>query len=219
MRRTDAAVWRGWQLFPGVVKYSTGLEGPDKASSMLGRQMMLPLQQRGRGLCMQSCEVSDATFVAGTGQAERNLKGRPAARGRLRLRGLAAPLCGRCGCCRAVDAVDAVEQTARAVCGAVRMDRSCEGPASEVLGQQGGIAWGAAARDEVGGCLTPCRLAVRLRTQLHPGAERSCQAPHSVRRARSGLLAIDRQPRRPHGTQQRHVRCVCLAPPGAPCSR
>ena len=44
---------------------------------------------------MQSDEASNALFVAGAGQAERNLKGPP-----LRFaicRGLAAPLCGRGG--------------------------------------------------------------------------------------------------------------------------
>ena len=41
--------------------------------------MMLPLRHGGPGLYMQSGEVSDAAFVAGAGQAERNLKGRPAA--------------------------------------------------------------------------------------------------------------------------------------------
>ena len=55
------------------------MEGPDKACSALGRQMMLPLRHGGLGLYMQSDEVSDAAFVAGAGQAERNLKGRPAA--------------------------------------------------------------------------------------------------------------------------------------------
>ena len=33
----------------------------------------------GLGLHMQSDEVSDAAFVAGVGQTERNVKGRPAA--------------------------------------------------------------------------------------------------------------------------------------------
>ena len=42
-------------------------------------QMMLPLRHGGIGLHMQSDEVSDAAFVAGAGQAERNLKGCPAA--------------------------------------------------------------------------------------------------------------------------------------------
>ena len=41
----------------------------------MGRLMMLPLL----GFHMQSDEVSDAAFVAGAGQAERNLKGLPAA--------------------------------------------------------------------------------------------------------------------------------------------
>ena len=55
------------------------IEGPDKACSTLGRQMMLPLRHGGLGLHMQSDRVSDAAFVAGVGQAERNLKGRSAA--------------------------------------------------------------------------------------------------------------------------------------------
>ena len=33
----------------------------------------------GLGLHMQSDEISDAAFVAGVGQTERNVKGRPAA--------------------------------------------------------------------------------------------------------------------------------------------
>ena len=40
---------------------------------------MLPLRHGGLGLHMQSDEVSDTAFVAGAGQAELNLKGRPAA--------------------------------------------------------------------------------------------------------------------------------------------
>ena len=83
MRRTDAAVWRAaaavLDLPPGVRECSADMEGPDKACSTLGRQMMLPLRHGGLGLHMQSDEVSDAAFVAGAGQAERNLKGRPAA--------------------------------------------------------------------------------------------------------------------------------------------
>ena len=55
------------------------MEGPDKACSTLGRQVMLPLCHGGLGLHMQSDEVSHAAFVAGAGQAERNLKGRPLA--------------------------------------------------------------------------------------------------------------------------------------------
>ena len=60
---------------PGVGEYGSGLEGPDKACGMLGRQMMLPLHHGGRELHMQSYEVSDAAFVVGAGQVE----GRPAA--------------------------------------------------------------------------------------------------------------------------------------------
>ena len=46
--------------------------------SALGRQMTLPLCHGGLGWHMQSDEVSDAAFVAGAGQAARNLKGLPA---------------------------------------------------------------------------------------------------------------------------------------------
>ena len=81
MRRTDAAVWRAaaavLDLPDGVGEYGADVEGPDKACSTLGKQMMLSLRPGGRGLHMQADEVSDATFVAGAGQAERNLKGRP----------------------------------------------------------------------------------------------------------------------------------------------
>ena len=57
---------------------TTSQTGSDQ-HSMLGRQMMLPLRHGGLGLYMQSDEVSDATSVAGAGQADCNLKGRPAA--------------------------------------------------------------------------------------------------------------------------------------------
>ena len=52
------------------------MEGPDKACSALGKQMMLPLRH---GLHTQSGEVADAAFVAGACQVERNLKGLSAA--------------------------------------------------------------------------------------------------------------------------------------------
>ena len=58
MRRTDAAVWRAaaavLDLPPGVHmgEYGANMEGPDKACSMLGRQMMLPLRHGGLGLHM-----------------------------------------------------------------------------------------------------------------------------------------------------------------------
>ena len=58
----------------------------------------------------------------------------------------------------------------------------------------------------------PCRHAVS-RPQHHAGATRHCQALLLVWRARWGLL--DRNPGRPHNTRQRHVRSVCVAPPGA----
>ena len=35
---------------------------------------MRPRRHRGLGMCVQSDEVSDDAFVAGAGQAERNLK-------------------------------------------------------------------------------------------------------------------------------------------------
>ena len=95
MRRTDAAVWRAaaavLNLPQGVGEYGAVREGPDKACSMLGRQMMLLLCHGGLGLHTQSDEVSDDAFVAGAGQAERNLKGRPAAP---LCNGLVMPPCG-----------------------------------------------------------------------------------------------------------------------------
>ena len=83
MRRADAAVWRGvaavLDLPPGVVEFGTTMEGPDAESIRLGKQMMLPLRHGGLGMRVQSDEVSDAAYVAGAGQAEVNLEGRPAA--------------------------------------------------------------------------------------------------------------------------------------------
>ena len=83
MRRTDAAVWRVaaavLDLPQGVGEYGADMDGPDMACSALGRRMMLPLRHGGLRLHIQSGEVSDAVFVDGAGQAERNLKGRPAA--------------------------------------------------------------------------------------------------------------------------------------------
>ena len=82
MGRTDAAVWRAaatvLDLFQGMGGYGADMEVPDKACSTLVTQMMLPLRHVSLGLHMQSDEPSDAAFVAGTGQAERNLKGRRA---------------------------------------------------------------------------------------------------------------------------------------------
>ena len=63
----------------GVGEYGADMDGPDKACSALSRQMMLLLRHGELGLHMQLDEVSDAAFVAGAGQAKRNLKGRPAA--------------------------------------------------------------------------------------------------------------------------------------------
>ena len=65
----------------GVGEYGADMDGPDMACSALGRHMMLPLRHGGLRLHMQSGGVSDAVFVAGAchWQAERNLKGRPAA--------------------------------------------------------------------------------------------------------------------------------------------
>ena len=80
MRRPDAALWRAaaavLDLPEGVGEYGANMRGPDKACSTLGRWMMLPLRHGGLGLHIQSDKVSDASFVAGAGQAERNLKGR-----------------------------------------------------------------------------------------------------------------------------------------------
>ena len=96
MRRTDAAVWRAaaavLDLPPGVGECGADMEGPDKACITLGWQMMLPLRHGWLGLHMQSDEVSDAAFVAGAGEAEPNLKRRPAAF--CPLQGLVAPPCG-----------------------------------------------------------------------------------------------------------------------------
>ena len=82
MRRTGAALWRAAaaviNLPLGVGEYDADMEGPDKACSTLGGQLMLLLRHGGLGLHMQSDEVSDAAFVAGASHAERNLKGRPA---------------------------------------------------------------------------------------------------------------------------------------------
>ena len=91
-RHTIAAVWRMaaavLDLPQGVGEYGADMEGADKECNILGRQIMLPLRHEGLGVHMQSDEVSDAAFVAGAGQAERNLKGRPAA---------LCPLKGACG--------------------------------------------------------------------------------------------------------------------------
>ena len=76
-------VWRGaaavldWP--PGLGEEGTNMQGPDKACSVLSRQMTLALRHGGLGFRMQSYELSDAAFVAGAGQADRNLKGRPTA--------------------------------------------------------------------------------------------------------------------------------------------
>ena len=55
--RTDDAVWRAvaavLDLCQGVGEYGADMEGPDKACSTLGRQMMLPLRHGGLGLDMQ----------------------------------------------------------------------------------------------------------------------------------------------------------------------
>ena len=96
LRRTDAAVSRAAaavpDLPPWVAEYGADMEGPDKACSTLGRQVMLQLRHGGPGLHMQSEEVSDAVFMAGAGQAERNLTGHRAAL--CPLRGARAALCG-----------------------------------------------------------------------------------------------------------------------------
>ena len=82
MRRMDAAVWRAaaavLDLSQAVGEYGADKESPDKACRTLGRQMILPLLHGGLGLRMQSDKVSDAAFVAGAGQGECYVKGRPA---------------------------------------------------------------------------------------------------------------------------------------------
>ena len=60
----------------GVGEYDAYMEGHDKACSEQGRQMTFPVRHAGLGLHIQSDGVSDAAFVAGAVQAERNLKGR-----------------------------------------------------------------------------------------------------------------------------------------------
>ena len=83
MHCTDAAVWRAavavLDLPPGVGEYGANMEGPDMACSALGRQPALTLRLGGLGLHKQSDQFSDTAFVAGAGQAECNLKGRPVA--------------------------------------------------------------------------------------------------------------------------------------------
>ena len=82
-RRADATVLRGaavvLDLPPWVGEYVANMEGPDKECSRLGMQMALPLRHGAQGRCVQPDGLSDAAFVAGAGQAERNLKGLPAA--------------------------------------------------------------------------------------------------------------------------------------------
>ena len=56
---------------------------------------MLPMRHGAWGLHMQSGNVLDAALVADAGQAERNLKGRPAAL--VICKGLAGPPCGSGG--------------------------------------------------------------------------------------------------------------------------
>ena len=73
MRRTDTGVWRAaaavLDLPPRVVEYGADMEGLDKACRTLDKQMMLSLRRGGQALHMQSDEVSDAAFVAGTGHS------------------------------------------------------------------------------------------------------------------------------------------------------
>ena len=67
-------------LSPGVGECGADMKGPDKVCSTLGWEKMLPLRHGGLGLHMPSDEAFDAALLAsGAGQAERNLKGRPAA--------------------------------------------------------------------------------------------------------------------------------------------
>ena len=62
-------------LPPGVDEYGANIRSPDKACSTLDKHMMPPLRHGGPGMHIQLDEVPDASFVAGAGQAERNLEG------------------------------------------------------------------------------------------------------------------------------------------------
>ena len=59
MWRTAAA---GLDLPPGLGEYGASMDGPDKAWSILVRQMLLPLRHGGLGLRMHSDEVLDAAL-------------------------------------------------------------------------------------------------------------------------------------------------------------
>ena len=56
MRRTDGAVWRApaaeLDLPPGEGECGASMDGPDKACSILGRQMLFLLRHGGLGLRM-----------------------------------------------------------------------------------------------------------------------------------------------------------------------
>ena len=81
MRLTDAEVWRRRPCstcLQGWVSTVPRRRARTRRAVRWVDRFCFPLRHGGLGLDMQSDEVSDASFVAGAGQAERNLKGRPA---------------------------------------------------------------------------------------------------------------------------------------------
>ena len=81
MRLTDAEVWRRRPCstcLQGWVSTVPRRRARTRRAVRWVDRLCFPLRHGGLGLDMQSDEVSDAAFVAGAGQAERNLKGRPA---------------------------------------------------------------------------------------------------------------------------------------------
>ena len=114
---------------------------------------------------MQSDKGLGAPSVAGTGQGEHNLKGRPDA---------------HCTQSASGTSDGRGRATSMSYMRAVRMGRSSKGPASGVSWEREGPAWSAAAHDEEAGRFMPCRLAVRPRPQHRPGVARCCPAPQLV---------------------------------------
>ena len=147
MRRTDAAVWRAaaavLDLPPRRGEYGADMEGPDKACSALGRQMMLPAASLGARVA-HAVKRSLGRSVRGWRWPSRAQPegapscALPSARGWWRLR------------------AGEVAQPSRTVRGAVQMGRSSEGPADGVPGQKERAAWGTAPREEEGGLRMPC---------------------------------------------------------------
>ena len=119
----------------GVGESGADMEGPDQACSTLGRQMMLPLHKGGLGLRMQSDEGSDAAFVAGTGQTERDP-----------MTPQHFALCNRHVAPRRGSPLNTSTDNARAK----QMGRRSKGPANGAPCQKARAASGAAARDEEG---------------------------------------------------------------------